>query len=114
MKNYIYNPTTVYIDPNEIVSNCMEIDTSLLVVPEKIEQFVDDGKPVPVPPHPDPSPGPGPDPSPGPTPPDPSYNPYDDPSNFLYDGDKNGVPDYIDNMDAEREVIKENQMWDVI
>lgn len=78
-KEYIYNPMTVYIDPSIDGQTLAQYDIEKFSKQEyPYPQFVNDEEP--------------------PTPVDPSVNPADDPSAWEYDGDKNGVPDILDNM----------------
>ncbi len=102
MKEYLYNPTTVYIDPSTEMSVGLYETHRVKAVP--ISQYFDNGSPF--------DPSTGPDPSPGPTP---------DPSSWEYDEDGNGVPDIIDtlydNQDAmqqQQDILQQNQTWSVI
>ena len=97
LNEYIPNPTTVYIDPE------YEGNTVGQYVVERLSKFY---------PYPqfDSSTSPF-DPSPGP---DPSSGPTTDPSSWEYDGDGNGTPDVIDDLQREQQQALQDRTWAII
>lgn len=97
LKEYIPNPTTVYIDPvyggNTVGQYIVERLSKFYPYP----QFDSSTSPF--------DPSSGPDPSPGPT---------TDPSSWEYDGDGNGVPDVIDDLQKEQQQALQDRTWGII
>ena len=103
LKEHIPNPTTVYIDPE------YEGNTVGQYVVERLSKFYPypqfDSSTSPFDPSSGPDPSPGPGPSPGPTP---------DPSSWEYDGDGNGTPDVIDDLQREQQQALQDRTWGII
>lgn len=96
---YLYNPTTVYIDPTGDGANFLEYTHETHKM-HPYPQFIVDSSEI--------------DPS---VDPDPPYDPSGDcpckhiPSQVLIDEDENGIPDYADQLIEDTDELRRNNTW---